>query len=127
MSRRRWKSHHYENVKAAKKNKFQTTCGKHFPVLSSFMTYYQVCNWINTSGVTSGAGAAYPSRVPEFTQYLLTRHKLFTLEIDCNTPCVSRSRMQISEVSNFRGNPSKLNFTCIYKQDRFLRMILYYK
>jgi hypothetical protein len=48
-------------------------------------------------------------------EYLLTRHKLFTLEIDGNTPCVSRSRMQISEVSNFRGNTSKLNFTCIHE------------
>ena len=35
--------YHYENVKAAKKNKFQTTCGKHFPVLSLFMTYHRVC------------------------------------------------------------------------------------
>ena len=44
-----------------------STCRKHFPVLSSFMTYHRVCNYINTTGVTSGAGTAYPSGVPEFT------------------------------------------------------------
>ena len=43
------------------------TCGKHFPVLSSFMTYHKVCNQINTTGATGGAGTAYPSRAPEFT------------------------------------------------------------
>jgi hypothetical protein len=42
-------------------------CRKHFPVLSSSMAYYQVCNYINTTGATSGAGTAYPSGVPEFT------------------------------------------------------------
>ena len=40
---------------------------KHFPVLFSFMTYHRVCNQINTTGVTSGAGTAYPSGAPEFT------------------------------------------------------------
>ena len=44
-----------------------STCRKHFPVLSSFMTCHRVCNWINTTGVTSGAGIAYPSGAPEFT------------------------------------------------------------
>ena len=42
-------------------------CRKHFPVLSSFMIYYRVCNLINTMGATSGTGTAYPSREPEFT------------------------------------------------------------
>jgi len=32
-----------------------------------FMTYHRVCNYINTMGVTSGAGTAYPSRAPELT------------------------------------------------------------
>ena len=27
----------------------------------------RVCNWINTMGITSGAGTAYPSGAPEFT------------------------------------------------------------
>ena len=36
-----------------------STCRNHFPVLSSFMTYFRVCNWINTTGTTSGAGTAY--------------------------------------------------------------------
>ena len=29
--------------------------------------YYRVCNQINTTGATSGAGTAYPSGAPEFT------------------------------------------------------------
>ena len=37
------------------------------PVFSSFTTYHGVCNQINTTGVTSGAGTAYPSGAPEFT------------------------------------------------------------
>ena len=40
---------------------------KHFPVLSSFMIYYRVCNQINMTGATSGAGTAYPFGAPEFT------------------------------------------------------------
>ena len=38
-----------------------STCRKHFPVVSSFTTYYRVYNQINTTGATSGAGTAYPS------------------------------------------------------------------
>ena len=30
------------------------------------LTYHRVCNQINTTGVTSGAGTAYPSGAPEF-------------------------------------------------------------
>ena len=41
------------------------------PVLSSFMTCHQVCKQINTMGVTSGAGFAYPSGAPEFTPWFL--------------------------------------------------------
>ena len=44
-----------------------STCRKHFPVLSSFMTYHQLCNQINATGVTSGAGNAYHSGAPQFT------------------------------------------------------------
>jgi len=44
-----------------------SACRKHFPVLSSFTTYYRVCNQINTTGATSGAGNAHPSGAPEFT------------------------------------------------------------
>ena len=40
---------------------------KHFPVLSSFMTYHQVCNKINTTVVTSRAGTADLSGAPEFS------------------------------------------------------------
>ena len=35
------------------------------PVLSSFMTYHRICNQINTTSTTSGAGTAYLSRAPE--------------------------------------------------------------
>ena len=40
---------------------------KHFPILSSFTTYYRVCNQINTTGAISGAVTAYPSGAPGFT------------------------------------------------------------
>ena len=46
---------------------YLSTCRKHFPILSSFMTYHRVCNQINTRGVTSGGGTNYPSGAPEFT------------------------------------------------------------
>ena len=42
-------------------------CLKHFPVLSSFITYHRVCNLRNTTDATSGAGIAYPSAAPDFT------------------------------------------------------------
>ena len=42
-------------------------CRKHFPFLSSFMTYHRGCNKINTTCATTGAGTAYPSGAPEFT------------------------------------------------------------
>jgi hypothetical protein len=48
-------------------SRISSTCRKHFPVLSSFTTYYRVCNYINTTGATSGTGTAYPSGAPEFT------------------------------------------------------------
>ena len=35
--------------------------------ISSFMTYLRVCNQINTTGATIGAGTAHPSGAPEFT------------------------------------------------------------
>jgi hypothetical protein len=44
-----------------------STCRKHFPVLFSFMTYHRVSNYINTTGVSSGAGTAYPSEAPWLT------------------------------------------------------------
>jgi hypothetical protein len=40
-------------------------CHRHFPVLSSFMTYQRVCNQINTTGANSGAGTVYPSGASE--------------------------------------------------------------
>ena len=36
-------------------------------VISSFMTYQQVCNKSNTAGVTSGGGTACTSEAPELT------------------------------------------------------------
>ena len=44
-----------------------TTIGFNFQVLSIFMNYHRVCNYINTTGDTSGTGTAYPSGAPEFT------------------------------------------------------------
>ena len=34
-------------------------------VVCIYMTYHRVCNKINTTGATSGAGSAYPSGAPE--------------------------------------------------------------
>jgi hypothetical protein len=44
-----------------------STYRKHFTVLYSFMTYYWVCNYINTTSATSGSGSIDPSGAPEFT------------------------------------------------------------
>ena len=38
-----------------------------FFVISSLINYHLVCNKINTTGITSGTGTAYPSGAPEFT------------------------------------------------------------
>ena len=37
------------------------------PVLSSFMNYHRMCNQINMTSTTSGAGTAYLSRAPKFS------------------------------------------------------------
>jgi hypothetical protein len=50
-----------------KRPRICSTCRTHFPVLSSFATYYRVCKKSNTTGATSGTGIAYPSGAPEFT------------------------------------------------------------
>jgi hypothetical protein len=42
-----------------------STCRKHLPVPSSFMTYHLVCSYIKMTDVTTGAGTAYPLRAPE--------------------------------------------------------------
>ena len=44
-----------------------SVCRKHNPVHSSFMTYNQVCNKSNTTGVKCGAGTEYPSWAHKFT------------------------------------------------------------
>ena len=44
-----------------------STCRKHFSVLSSSMTYNQVCNWSNTTGATSGAATDCPTGAPGAT------------------------------------------------------------
>ena len=41
-------------------------CLNHNPLLSSFMTFQQVCNKSNTTDATGGAGTTYPSGVHEF-------------------------------------------------------------
>ena len=44
-----------------------STCRKHFRVLFSFISYHRVCNQINTTSATTGAGLAHPSEAHEFT------------------------------------------------------------
>jgi hypothetical protein len=41
-------------------SRISSTLRNNFPALSSFMTYYRVCNQINTTGATTGAGNTYP-------------------------------------------------------------------
>ena len=41
-------------------------CRTFLVVLHLMQSYHWVCNQINTTGVTSGAGTAYPSGAPEF-------------------------------------------------------------
>ena len=71
-------SHHFESFTVATKawltvleylchTRICSACRKHFPVLSSFMTYHQICNKIKMTGATSRAGTAHPSGAPEFT------------------------------------------------------------
>ena len=50
-------------------------------ILSSFMTYHRVCNWINTTGVSSGAGTAYPSGAPESPLCLVLFDLLFYMYV----------------------------------------------
>jgi len=47
--------------------RIHSTCRKHFPVLSSCMTYYRVCYWSNMTCSTGGTGAVHSSGEPEFT------------------------------------------------------------
>jgi len=49
-------------ITAAEKDLLQSSCSVcriHNMVISSFMTYYRVCNKSNTTGVTSGTGTDY--------------------------------------------------------------------
>ena len=57
---------HYD-TSVSQMTKICSSCCEHFMVLSSFMTYHQVCNQSNTTGSTSGTGTAYPSGAPQFT------------------------------------------------------------
>jgi hypothetical protein len=43
-----------------------STCRKHVSVLSSFMTYHRVCNYVSTTDATSSTGTAYPSGAHAF-------------------------------------------------------------
>jgi hypothetical protein len=43
----------------------------HNSVVSSFLTYHQVCNKCNPTGATCGEGNAYPSEASEFTRCLV--------------------------------------------------------
>ena len=49
--------------------KTYSVCRNHNPIISSFMTYHMVCNQSNKTAATNGAGTAYPSGAPEFTDF----------------------------------------------------------
>ena len=70
-SLRKFYGHHHDlvdhyGISVSEMTTICSTYHKHFPVLSSFMTYHWLCNQINTTGVTSGSGIAYPSGTHEF-------------------------------------------------------------
>ena len=46
-------------------------CRNHNPVISSFMSYYSICNKSNTTDASSGAGTAFPSGAPKLTTIYL--------------------------------------------------------
>ena len=61
--------------------------------MTSFMTYPRVCNQINTSGATSGAGTAYPSETLEFTPFLVGL-VLLDLQFPVQSFGLTRSRLE---------------------------------
>ena len=50
------------------------TYHKHVTVFYSFTTYYWVCNYISTTGATSGSGYTDPSVAPEFNSVFIWTH-----------------------------------------------------
>ena len=71
-SRRKFYDRHHDLVdvmeyQCHKWPRMCSTCRKHFPVLSSFMTKKRICSWISTTGDTSEAGTAYPSGAHKIT------------------------------------------------------------
>jgi len=65
----KWLSNHVESFTVATMTPLRDICvtNNHNPVLSSCLTYHQLCNKSYTMGVTHGAGTAYPSGAHEFT------------------------------------------------------------
>jgi hypothetical protein len=65
----KWLSNHVESFTVATMTPLRDICvtNDHNPVLSSCLTYHQLCNKSYTMGVTGGAGTAYPSGAHEFT------------------------------------------------------------
>ena len=65
----KWLSNHVESFTVATMTPLRDICvtNDHNPVLSSCLTYHQLCNKSYTMGVTHGEGTAYPSGVHEFT------------------------------------------------------------
>ena len=80
-------SHHLENFTVAtmtwltameflrhKWSRIWYTFRKHVPIISMFMTSHRLCNYINTTGATSGEGTAYTSGAsPVFSGVRVTR------------------------------------------------------
>ena len=64
-SLRKFQGRHHNLVDRYGISGSQMSC-KHFTVLSSFNTYHQVCNQINTTVAISGARTAHPSGTPDF-------------------------------------------------------------
>jgi hypothetical protein len=70
-SLRKCYGHHHDMVDhyGISVSQWQPICStycKHFTVFYSFTTYYQVCNYITMTCITSGSGSTDPSIAPEF-------------------------------------------------------------
>jgi hypothetical protein len=68
------------------------------PVLSSFMTYHRICNQINTTSTTSGAGTVYLSRAPKFSpgfSWVLCYTIFSFMYMSCRSLCVLCSFLQL--------------------------------
>ena len=64
-------------------SRIYSVCRNHSDILSSFMTYDQVCNKSNRVGATSVAGTAYPPGTPGITSGFQWNSCCFIFTVQC--------------------------------------------